>query len=471
MLIRSLSSQLSSRMMTLSRSPRHAAIISQQCRRLHAPRDKFSNLLSILREPHLRTTLHHLELGDGSDGLIQGLQSPETLEELKQAIAQAGFLGEWERSAMLDTLLASLSPTLESIALSPLDWEYLEETKAQREARNEHVPRSGYFFCDFMGSVSANEETGPFLQSLRTVEFLPDPGSPFCDDRFYEAHDVFASLNLVRGLRSIKRVIFNAITESEELSARPPPQSANYTSIHMEHSSLDYHIPCAAIDSAKRLEELVLSVDGRGSTDGGQSLVYPDGIFKSLLSHRDSIQHLDLDFEDHVHLRELISPTGLFTSGDMDEEWALCNGDVVEPQYRPGQSPFPSKTLAEFLDGRSFNDFANLKHLGIGVHLFYHFARGIGSKKGVEHTSLAEGLPQSLETLRIYGYEKGQRTRQYGVPDLNLDLHIDKFMAEKDAKLPMLKRVEGLEECIPNGTMVGEPDEQPEMLWKRKTRG
>ncbi|KAL4788388.1 hypothetical protein BJX76DRAFT_316401 [Aspergillus varians] len=229
----------------------------------------------------------------------------------------------------------------------------------------------------------------------------------------------------------------------------------------MKHCLLSYGTHCTAIESSKRLEELVLSIGGRCSLGGWISTVYPNAIFKSLLSHRDSLRHLDLDFEGHVLTDELSDTTGGFTSYEKYGAWEEVDGDeVIEP---------PKKPLAELLKGKSLREFTEMKHLSIGIHLLYHFAGGVGNDKEVEHTSLADGLPQSLESLRVYGYDKSQQTLMYQVPDLRLDLHIAKFMAEKDTKLPRLKRVEGVEEYIPNGEMVKDPDNNTELLWKRAT--
>lgn len=85
-------------------------------------------------------------------------------------------------------------------------------------------------------------------------------------------------------------------------SIEPPPRSANYTSIIIRNSNLDYHHLLRVIESAKRLEEFTYAVGGRGSIDGIISMFSLDHIFRALLLHADSLVNLDLDVEAETPL-------------------------------------------------------------------------------------------------------------------------------------------------------------------------
>ncbi|KAL4909236.1 hypothetical protein BDW74DRAFT_174436 [Aspergillus multicolor] len=210
----------------------------------------------------------------------------------------------------------------------------------------------------------------------------------------------------------------------------------------MKHTDLCNHTYCAAIDSTKRLYELVISAGGRscpGVTIYTSEFyaVYPELIFDSLLAHRDCLQYLDLDFEKNVDLSKLFDPTTTWFKID-DEWWPNL------PYQR--ELPSPPETLAEVLQGKSFREFTRLKHR--------------------DDISLADGLPSNLESLRIYGYKKGDPLVY--MQDLKMDYHIAKLMEEKETKLPHLMRVEGVEEYIPNAEVVPDAGDNPHLLWERK---
>jgi hypothetical protein len=71
---------------------------------------------------------------------------------------------------------------------------------------------------------------------------------------------------------------------------------------------------------------------------------------------------------------------------------------------------------------------------------------------------LVDGLPASLESLRIYGYSRGESSIH--------DDHVDELMEKMGECLPKLKNIEGLEETIEvvkNRTT----DVEEEDLWER----
>ncbi|KAL4869022.1 hypothetical protein BDV12DRAFT_196645 [Aspergillus spectabilis] len=288
-----------------------------------------------------------------------------------------------------------------------------------------------------MRRANSQPDSISYLQNLRTVEFPPEnPTSIDEEDHgdgyLFELYDAFESLGLVGRLPAMQSFFLDGM-EIEEGLGRPPPASADYSRISIKHSSVEIDAWRIIIASAKRLEEVVYTIGGRIPLNGS-FIVYPHAIFNSLLSHRDSLERLDLNLEDSL------DPDLLF-----DQKRGLETGMSDESEDHDA--------LLAYLKGASFKDFTKLKHLSIDVYQFYYFARGIGNENNERDISLADGLPQSLESLRIYGYEEGVPYKPHLQPDLkipDLDPHIANFMEEKDSKLPRLKQIEGLDKCIPD---------------------
>jgi hypothetical protein len=55
-----------------------------------------------------------------------------------------------------------------------------------------------------------------------------------------------------------------------------------------------------------------------------------------------------------------------------------------------------------------------------------------------------------------------------GLPDDIFDWQLS-ILTEKDAKLPRLSYIEGIDECIENATTVKDPQTNDEDLWERET--
>lgn len=274
---------------------------------------------------------------------------------------------------------------------------------------------------------------------------------------------------MARRLPSIETVRFDAVQKDENSSVRLPPRSANYSRIIIRYSILDSEVYTNVIESAKALREVTFSIGGRASSDGSFCPVYPTRLFKSLFEHRKTLEHLDLDVEDSVHGLFRDYPSRKYDEDDEDEfneeeykaEWEdeLQELASATPDDNARESPAPYR----------LRSFENLKHLSLGIQLLYYYARGIEEDKikDEDHFSLVDYLPPNIESLCIYGYEKGNMTAS-NIAGLRLDEHISTLLAEKDVKLPFLKSIEGVDELIPNDKMVDDPDSEEAPLWERE---
>ncbi|KAL4882540.1 hypothetical protein BJY04DRAFT_217034 [Aspergillus karnatakaensis] len=388
------------------------------------------------------------------DGLLRASASSKwqlsLLAKLEQIIVRAGFTDAQGKTLVRESLiggadlkddvekeyyhsyaqalailLVTLSPNLESMALYRVRWQW----------NSKSFPT---MFYDFMKRAVSSPGCIPYLQKLRTIDFIPESPSPTNVDcpEFYEMFD-----------------------------CGPPLAVANYSSISITNCTVDTTTWRSIIAMAKRLEKVVFTTGGRDSADGPYE-IHPHAIFGSLLWHRNSLAHLDLDIEGSLYEYFLFSRDWAMKYGMLRTELEEVSADHQHTMHRGTSSrcnrhpPQPADWLPEellpmVLKGSSFRDFTKLKHLGIGVYQFYYFALGVGCGPEERYPSLADGLPESLESLRIYGYDKGamEKKPQWLNFDLqlpDLDPHIARFLVEKDSKLPRLKLVEGLDECIPN---------------------
>lgn len=110
-----------------------------------------------------------------------------------------------------------------------------------------------------------------------------------------------------------------------------------------------------------------------------------------------------------------------------------------------------------------------MKNLSLGIHLLYFLAQGIGGDQEVKEASFAiiDHLPPSLESLCIYGYDKGMKPKDQGLPDDVFDRQLEKLLAEKDRKFPRLTYIERIDELIEKAVTVEWPHENHDDVWER----
>ncbi|KAJ5384732.1 hypothetical protein N7517_002643 [Penicillium concentricum] len=367
----------------------------------------------------------------------------------------------------LAALLVSVSQLLESLSFCPVGQEPSKLTKLAAQANGTPLRKSDHFFKHFLDRANSSpQETLPFLHHLRQVRFLVDPDTSIHHWHYYQPYDLYGSLSLVRRLPAVESIRVDAIMSTHRSSIQPPPRSANYTSITIRNSNIDYHHLVRVIESAKRLEAFTYAVGGRGSRDGILSMFSPDHVFQALLLHADSLVHLDLDVEAETSLAETFDPTF--------RKHFFGNSDDPSPRSELAYQQEWADELQELQGGRSspcsLRGLTNVKNLSLGIHTLYYLSRGIGVDQ-VDDVSFAivDHLPPNLEALCIYGYEKGMKPQVKGLPDDVFDKQLEKLLAEKDTKLPRLLHIEGINEFIENATTVKHPATNDEDLWERET--
>ncbi|KAF7128530.1 hypothetical protein CNMCM5793_003318 [Aspergillus hiratsukae] len=452
----------------------------------------FRMLQSILKTPRFGTYVRHLEIDrfspPGPD--VYGPQQeppqvsllPENLSRLERAIDRAGFdISEAERvlnvllqdlkyrcishaeravyfyriirempfyAQALAALLVSVSPHLESLTLCPLEG-VLKCERMREEAKSVVCCPCRLFFKHFLDRANDRGHKLPFLQKLRTVRFLADYLGGY-SSYYYQPFDLCESLNLIRRLPAIESVRVDGITVPNRSSIELPPRTANYSKIEIRHSDVNYLHLIHTIRSAKSLKEFAYTIGGYGSMDDSFAIFIPDVLFRSLLEYWETLEYLDLDFEADLPLEALSF-----------RDYRSQYGPAYFHEWE-GQRPPPTRSF--------LRSFTKLRSLCLGIHLLYYLARGIGDDLSEEVFSLADRLPLNLESLRIYGYEKGMKPRVKGLASHIFDDMLSQLLKEKEEKLPCLTHIAGIEELIDHAATLP-PQRRPEdirLVWQRE---
>lgn len=356
----------------------------------------------------------------------------------------------------LAALLVSVSPFLDSLSLCSVNDELSEFEKRTTIFNGTPLDRKYYFFKEFLDRAnSIPQETLPFLHHLRQVRFLVDADKMFRNIQL-EPYDLSSSLNLVRQLPAVKSVRVDSISSMELQVHELPPQSANYTSITIRNSVMEFYHLVPLIKSAKRLEEFTYAVGGRRPVGRTPCIFRPDDVFRALHSHADSLTNLDLDVETETQLAVIFKPRK-FSRPSSYVVVHPSGTEVVHPALqREHSSPLALRGLT------------NLKRLSLGIHILYYLSRGIGADQ-VDDASfaIADHLPPNLEALCIYGYHRGMKPQARGLPNDVFDRQLERLLAEKHTKLPRLSCIEGIDEFIKNGAI--QPPKTDDEYWESET--
>jgi hypothetical protein len=199
---------------------------------------------------------------------------------------------------------------------------------------------------------------------------------------------------------------------------------------------------------------------GRASNDGGNPIVNPKAIIKSILGHKETLEILDLDVDGIVHLDGVVGD-------DNDYECMEDRFDQYGSPFETDEDPALLNILRSiWVHSGSLKDLGSLKKLSLGFKFLLYFARGVsasGTMKKGETPMLVDCLPDSLEYLCIRGYEKGESEE--------FDRQVDALMAHFESGSSNLKEIRGIMEMIPNSANVDNPDDDSDLLWSLEEAG
>lgn len=195
----------------------------------------------------------------------------------------------------------------------------------------------------------------------------------------------------------------------------------------------------------------------------------PKAFIKGLSAHKKTLKILDIDTEEFT----LSYPGQAKSHGSFPVDWDEYEGpgefefDAYDPDELSEDNPGLKmhRYLTSIWDrDASLKDFVALKELSIGIGLLLYFAQGVGIDDAKRASvMLMDCLPDSLEYLSIRGYKKGANEAH--------DTQVAALMARFESGSLRLKEIKGVDEIIPNGCNVDNPDKDHHLLWSLEEVG
>ncbi|KAF9881418.1 hypothetical protein CkaCkLH20_00564 [Colletotrichum karsti] len=335
-----------------------------------------------------------------------------------------------------------------------------------RPLLEEYLKKSNY------GLIPAEHRA---FQSLETVEVLDL--SWHDDERNYFRLEYLAHLHYFHRLPKFRNYVVDGTAEYQiDLQVFPPKSSSpSFKRIQARHTDISGGVLGTLLRTPKGLEEVVVSMGGLWSGDGGSPLVQLKTLGKCLLDQKDTLRVIDLDLEHGIYAREPEEEDEMVDQ-DVDEDYdveGVSMRSVREDEYFRIAESFATGPLFsnELPDTRkygytigSFHDFDQLTHLSINVQAIVGPSKSASTPPYTKTLTeqppfrMIDALPVNLEHFCLYGYRKGD--------NLDVDAHVNEFMEKKAERLPRLKEVGGIdEEVVGEGAKYG-IDADEDDLWR-----
>ncbi|PWY89216.1 hypothetical protein BO70DRAFT_359501 [Aspergillus heteromorphus CBS 117.55] len=443
----------------------------------------FDMLMEILKRPSLGQYVRHIDCRAHPLAYKDYVESKnirqikdEHMQLLENATRRAGFTGSQEGRIMnmllqettsdpvyipyrdkpdtsgvfvpqaLAALLISVSPNLDSMTLTlPFSgWSGLYWPELRGDIELIKFPLE-----QLLRETNADPNDKPWLQNLRKIYIVNEANGVWDDERFYHRMDFFGALTLFDRLPSIESVGTDLLEWDDNGKQSLELVSSSFSDISINHASLSGLHLAQVICSCKALRKFQFSIGGRATRDGGYPGFSAKTFIKAILTHKETLEVLDMDIDSHI--------VG-FTTG-ADEESLEYDFEMYDNRAEGEEDNAMPLPEAMWTQAGSLNDFRSLKRLSMGVGFLLYFAKGVMSVKGVsgEKVMLVDRLPENLEYLCIRGYEKGANPEH--------DNQIDALMELVQMGSSKLKQVEGVDQLIPHGEDVDNPDNNPHLLW------
>ncbi|KAJ5347707.1 uncharacterized protein N7506_000960 [Penicillium brevicompactum] len=342
-------------------------------------------------------------------------------------------------------MIVSLSPNLESMAMTQIFDHHLSLEEGKADAIDYPLVQV------FQFANSRSKGTTHFLQKLRDVYLINF--SEDNDDRFYVRFDLMAALGLFNKLPSIESFGIDVFEPDDNSGFQQCEfKSSNISIIRINHSLLSSDYLLCVMAASKVITEIQFTAGGRTTLDGGY-LFNPKAFLKGLAEHKKTLKVLDINTDEY--LSHFPGGPGDFEV-DMWEEDELDenNSELIMHNY-----------FTSIWDRHvSLKDLVALEHLSIGIGFLIYLAQGVEVDDATRASvMLVDCLPDSLEYLSIQGYQPGENRLW--------DTQIKALMARFESGSLRLKEINGVNECIPIGNHIENPDEDSHLLWSLEKRG
>ncbi|OBU00032.2 hypothetical protein VE01_01715 [Pseudogymnoascus verrucosus] len=328
----------------------------------------------------------------------------------------------------LAALFISVSPNLVSLCLSPLvdPTRGIFSTRMVLAAGNNPVPSSP--LMEFLDRINVNIAKTGALQRVRHITFI------LKNRDLWYVHRCFAlleNLNLVYQLPNLESIRVGAMRENrsggfviENADAgqfsTPRPNSSDISKIYFESSYVTTRYLERLIDVCKRLTEFTFwtrpPLDINHPNPRGIGVIAPKTLARALLSHRLSLEVLDVEIGDVI--------------ADFDtEELPLPLEPSLGERNCRAQSDISIENLMG--TGRILVHFTSLTRLTINLRLLFYLAMG---------DKPVSGSGQDHHDSPRYSYRDraGQRSQQNNKTAIHEDLEAKHMHGSRDEKYQTL---------------------------------
>ncbi|KAJ5822563.1 hypothetical protein N7447_004903 [Penicillium robsamsonii] len=436
----------------------------------------FALLMDVLKRPSLGNYVRHIECCAVTcmrmgykEGESQRDLSNEEMNLVRNAVRKAGFTAQehrvvnmlmqrMDKTATIDyryreSLGTSITQALTAllIVVSPNVVSMAMTHPASMSSNSAIDFPLAELFCQ----ANANPENKPYLRNLHSVYIINKSDDSWSDGRFYQAMDLSGCLTLFNNLLSIESVRVDIMEENESGTLEFKEKCSNISKISIHHSSVGSLYLANLIWSCKVLREFQYSIGGRSSRDGGVPIFNPKAFIKVLYAHKDTLEILDVDTENHIDIFQI----------DDEEEREIQFNEHGGPDDNDISDDTAAFYELIWTYGGSLKEFVALKRLSLGINFLLYFAAGVSGeqhKKG-EKWDLVECLPVGLEYLCVRGYQKGENEEH--------DEQMDALMLFYKSGSSQLKEIKGIDEVIPNAQEVQNPDNNAHLLWSLEDMG
>lgn len=400
----------------------------------------------------------NLGLGDvTTEKMIDALQWKKAEHLKPQYPAPSGFsVSSGKYAYTATTLLLSLCTNLEMLYLGDLGIDHYQSPILPRPL-DLNTPLENYLLYNNYGKL-----TEPGLQKLKHVRYMHV--EEFMSGGCYTEFDFLVWLRCFHRLPALERVSMDGAMNYQRVTRDFfPPKTGNFTSLHVTHADIDAAMLGTMIRASKALEEFVLSLGGLYFPDGGAPASRFPTLGKCLFEHRGTLKVLDMDIDRHCGSRQP-ERDRIFDDEYNDEKRYMDELFYMDQADSPGPL-WPHEIVDDRPVGFGIgplDQFPALTHLSISVDALIGWPAVYGDEKdGTFETPfrLIDGLPPSLESLRIYSYTRGMSATQ--------DDHVDELLRTMADRLPNLKNVEGLDQRI-DGIKHRATEEEDDM-WRPPT--
>lgn len=330
------------------------------------------------------------------------------------------------------------------------------------------------------------------LEKVKHVEFFT-VYNKYDDERNYNEFEFIQFMQLVHRLPQLESVKIQGTTDEHLNFEFFVPRCGNMKRLEITHSDIGSDAFKTLVLIPQELDELIFLFGGRSSVQGGMSAIGMKPIRQALTAHSKTLTRLDLDFERAMHEADTGGRDYNHDDDEDEDDHKIIDRPLGWKRDDPVQREFwlqdkqasranhsmeaEAETVtvqqgAEKLRGCSFANFAKLQHLRIGIKSLLggvmhdwknrQYPDDPVAKLPEGGPRLVDRLPPSLVSLAIYGYERGYCQ--------DVDDQIDELLRERQTKLPLLEKVEGIETKIPSFEELYGNEADDENLWVEEER-